>query len=228
MALVSDIITESFLDLAAIDPGVGITTAEQSDAFLRLNQIIAQWSTEQFSIFNLAHTSFPGGLVAGTSSYTVGPGGSLATAARPVRITSAAAFSGSFSVPVPVLSFGDFEGRAINPTGRSSVLPEFIAADQGYPLVNLKVFPPPAISPGTLILDYWTVITAFATAGDTVNLPPGYERALHLALAVELWPQYPKQNDFAVLKGMADDAKNSLMQLNAQILGAPQAPATQG
>jgi hypothetical protein len=220
--LVSDLITEAFLDLAAIDPGVGITTTEQTDAFVRLNQLLSSWSTEQFSVYNLAHTPFV--LAAGTSSYTVGPGGTLATAARPVRITSAAATSGSFSAPVPVLSFGDFEARALNPTGRTSLLPEFMAADQNFPLLNVKVFPPPSAG-GTLILDYWTVITAFATVGDTVTMPPGYERALHLALAVELWPQYPKQSDFPVLKGMADDAKNSLMQLNAQILGAPPAPA---
>jgi hypothetical protein len=223
--LVSDLIIESFLDLATIDPGVGITPTEQADAFLRLNQVIASWSTEQFSVYNQVHGAFS--ITAGTSSYTVGPGGTLATAARPVRITSAAGVSGAFSIPVAVLSFADFESKAINPSGRSSVLPEFIGVDQGFPLVNLKLFPPPSASTGTLILDYWTIIAAFATVGDSISLPPGYERALHLALAVELWPQYPKQSDFQVIKGMADDAKNSLMQLNAQILGAPAAPAAQ-
>lgn len=219
--LVSDLIIQSFLNLATIDPGVGITTAEQTDAFLRLNQLIASWSTEQFSVYATNHISFPGSVIAGTSSYTVGPGGTLATISRPVRITSAAAFSGAFSVPVEVLSFADFEAKTLNPTGRTSVLPECIGVDANFPLVNLKVFPPPAASPGTLVLDFWTVLGAFVSVGDSINFPPGYERALHLALSVELWPQYPKQSDFAVIKGMADDAKNSLMQLNAQILGAP-------
>jgi hypothetical protein len=220
--LVSDLIIESFLDLAAIDPGVGITSTEQADAFLRLNQLIASWSTEQFSVFGATHSALT--VTAGTATYTVGPGGTLVTAARPVRITGAAGISGAFRSPAKVVSFDDFAAQVSDPYGETAIMPKIIAADQGFPSINIKIFPTPAASPATLWLDYWIAIAAFATVGDTVTLPPGYERALHLGLAVELWPQYPKQSDFQVLKGMADDAKNSLMQLNAQILGAPAAP----
>lgn len=226
--LVSDIITEAFLDLAAIDPGVAITTAEQTDAFLRLNQLIASWSTEQFTVFGATHTALT--VTAGTGTYTVGTGGTLVTAARPVRITGAQSVSGSFRQSVEVISWDEFASRISDPIGATSVIPKVMAADQGFPSINIKLFPTPAASPGTLWLDYWVAITAFATVGDTVTLPPGYERALHLGLAVELYPQYSKKADFAALKGMADAAKNSLMQLNMQILGtqAPSSPASAG
>lgn len=225
--LVSDIINEAFLDLAAIDPGVGITTAEQTDAFLRLNQMIGVWSTEQFSVFGATHTGLT--VTAGTAAYTVGTGGSLVTAARPVRITGAAGIAGvagSFRAPIEVVSFDEFAARVRDPFGQVSVMPEIMAADQGFPSINIKLFPTPAASPATLWLDYWVAIAAFATVGDTVTLPPGYEDALHFNLALRLYPQYPRNGNLDTLMALAKESKDSLMQLNAQILGQqPAAPA---
>ena len=112
----------------------------------------------------------------------------------------------------------------VDPYGTSSVLPKYMAADNEFPLINIQLYPVPAASPGTITINSWTALTAFGDVTDTISLPQGYERALHLGLAVELWPQYPKGN-FAQLKGIADDAKNSLMQLTQQMLASGQ-PAT--
>lgn len=223
--LVSDIITEAFLDLQEIRVGRTIATLEQTDAFLRLNQIVASWSAEQLSVFGAAHTGLT--VTAGTSDYTVGPAGTLVTAARPVRITGAAGVSGAFRQPVEVMSFSEFSARAVNDLGRTSVMAKMLAADQGFPSINIRLFPPPAASPAILWLDYWIAIAAFATVGDTVTLPPGYEKALHFALAVELYPQYPRSGAIGMLVAQAAESKAVITALNAQILGETQAPAPQ-
>ncbi len=218
MSLVSDLINQSFLDLGAVAPGEGITTAEQSDAFLRLNQILGQWSKEQLSVYTMVHGNWP--LVAGTTVYTLGTGGSLSTAAVPMRVTGAAGVSGAFRGPIEVVSWDAFDARVADGQGEVSVLPEILAADQAWPSINIRVHPTPAAAPGTLWLDYWTPLLAFATVGDTIALPPGFEAALHWNLALNLYPQYARPGATAdVVAGMAQSTKASLVALGAGVLG---------
>lgn len=220
MSLVSDIINQSFLDLGAIAPGEDITSAEQSDSFIRLNQMLATWSIEKLSVYTVEHQSFS--LTAGTDLYTLGAAGSLATtgAVVPVRVTSAASISGAFRSPVQVLSFEAFALRASNDLGSTSILAKLLAADNAWPAINVRVFPIPAAGPGTLELDYWTALTQFANVGVTVALPPGFEAALHWNLAVELWPQYARPgNSIDVIAANAQKAKAAIAAVNADILG---------
>lgn len=226
MSLVSDIITQSFLDLGAIAPGEGITDAEETDAFGRLNQMVATWSTEQLTVYTVIHQSFT--LTAGTDAYTLGAAGSLETAGGvvPVRITSAASVSGNFRSPVKVVSFQTLTEMASDPLASTSVLAKLLAADNGWPSIGVRVFPMPAASPGSLQLDYWTAITAFAGVGSTVSLPPGFEAALHWSLAVELWPQYARPgNSIDIIAANATKAKAAIVALTAQVLGLPAAGA---
>lgn len=233
MALVSDIITEAFLDLGVIAAGQTITTEEQTDAFLRLNQMLANWSAEHISVFTETHQSFT--LTAGTDAYTLGTAGTLTTSAYPVKITGASAVSGGFRAPVRILSFEEFHGEIDDSRGTTSILASVIARDNAFPSINLKVWPKPATSPGNLELDYWTQIAAFVTVGDTVSLPPGFEHAIHYNLAVALYPQYARQSGpDPVLIQNADRSKQAIMAVNQTILGmaaeplgvtAPAAPA---
>jgi hypothetical protein len=223
MALVSDILTEAFLDLGLISPGQTITSEEQTDAFLRLNQMLKSWSNEHVSVFTESHSSYA--LVAGTSAYTIGTGGTFVTSARPVKICGASAVSGAFRVPVKVMSFEDFHAEIDDSRGITSILPQAMARDNSFPSINLKVFPTPATSPGNLEIDYWTELTAFATVGDTVTLPPGFEDALHYNLATRLYPQYARQAgiDQALVLN-AQLTKTSITALAASVFSAAPEP----
>lgn len=224
MALVSDLIIEAFLDMGAIAPGELPTTAEQSDAFLRLNQMIKSWAIEKLTIPQYAHTSFTP--TAGITAYTLGTGGSFATAARPIRVTGATSVSGNFRSAVEVMSFEKFGATVADPMGSSAVLALKLAADGAYPSINLRVFPVPAPGPGSLLIDYWTALAAFATVGDTVNLSEGIEDALHFNLAIALYPQYARAGGIdPVLASNAQNSKAALVALNADILGLTPPPA---
>lgn len=218
---VADLITESFIDLAVIQPGETITTDMLANAFRMLNQLIASLSVERTIGYLAQHTNYT--LVAGTAVYTLGVGGTLNTAIHPVRATSWSSASGQFSSGGLVLSMDEFRVKTLNATARRSVLPELIGADQKYPLITIEVFPTPDTAPGTLRLDYWTPIPQFATSGDTVDLPDGYEAMLHFNLAVALAPQYARQG--GVTPELAANAQNSkavIASKNADILGLNQ------
>jgi hypothetical protein len=224
MALVSDIINEAFLDLNAIAAGESITSAEQADAFLRLQQMLDQWSAEQLSVYTVVHAGFT--ITAGTTVYTLGTAGSLATAAIPVRVTGAAGVAGAFRGPIKVVSWDEFDALTKDGSGEVAVIPEILAADNAWPAINIRLFPTPAASPATLWLDYWTSLAQFSTVGDTVTLPPGFQKALHTNLAVDLYPQYARPGTTVeILAAQAKAAKQSIIDLNAQILGMQQQQA---
>lgn len=216
--LVSDIINQAFLDLNVVAPGEGITTAEQTDAFLRLNQMIASWSREQLTVPQLVHQIFTP--TAGTFAYTLGTGGTLASSSAPVRVTGATSYSGNFRSPVRIVSHEEFGATVGDDAGSTAVLVKVLAADGDSPNINVRLWPTPAAGPGSLEITYWAALAAFATVGDSVTLPEGFEDALHFNLAVRLYPQYGRQGGIdQVLASNAQTTKAALVQLNAQILG---------
>jgi hypothetical protein len=229
MSLVSDILTEAFLDLAVIAPGETISTAMQTDAFLRLNQLLGSLSTEGATVFNQVEQTF--NLVAGSVNYTLGSGGTFSTTGglRAQKVTAwRANASGVLSSGGPALSMAEFGAIARQERGRLTAIPEAVGADTNYPLINIAVYPPPSSSPGTLTLHYWTPIPAFATVGDTVSLPPGYEDMLHFNLAVRLAPQYARATGITQeLAANAQNSKASIIQQNTMMSMQPQQAAPQ-
>lgn len=227
MSLVSDLINEAFLDLNAIAPGEGITTAEQTDAFLRLNQRLAILSTQQLAAYNVVHQGFQ--LVPNTTDYTLGTAGSFVSAATPVRVTGASGVSGAFKGSIEVLSFDALAARASNPRGVTAALPELLAADNAWPAINIRVHPIPSGAPGMLWLDFWTALVQFAAVGSNVSLPPGYELMLVKLLAVDLYPQYARPGStIEIIAAQAQAARGEVAALYASILGKDVAPpATQ-
>ena len=230
MALVSDLITQAFLDIGAIAAGQTPTTEEQTDAFLRLNQMLDSWSREHVSVFTEQHGSFT--VTAATSAYTFGVTAnspSWVASAQPMRIYGASATSGGFRAAVKVLSWEAFHASIDDGRGVTSILPQAIGVDSAWPNLNVKVFPTPAASPGSLELDYWTVLAQFALVSSTVTLPPGFQDALHFNLATRLYPQYARAGgpDQALLLN-AQITKAAITALNAEILGtAPEPTDTQ-
>lgn len=223
MALVSDLITESFIDLGVIAPGETITTAMQTNAFLVLQQMMAGLSVEQAMNYVVYHQIFT--LVAGTSAYTVGTGGTLVATANPNRITGWQSISNNFRNGGQIISFEEFHATIKDPFGSRSIIAQAVAADQLYPSINILVWPTPDTSPASLQLDYYASLPAYSTVGDTVTLPDGWQAMLHFNLAIALAPQYARQG--GVPDALAANAQNSkalIVQKNAAIIGLTQAP----
>jgi len=222
---VADLITEAMLDLNAIAPAETITTAEQTDAFMRLNQMLATWSNEQAMVYKVYHQSFA--LTAALATYTVGTAGSMVSTADPVRITGAAGVSGNFRSPCKLLSFDQFEAQVNDGQSTTAILPSVVAADNAYPSINIKVWPTPSAG-GNLLLDYWAALTAFSAVSDVISMPPGYENAIQSNLALLLYPQYGTRttdNRLASIAAMAKSSKDAIIAKNAAIFGMGQQAA---
>src|SRR5690242_10185655 len=89
--LASTLITGAARDIGVIASGEALSTDEQADSLVVLNQLIDTWSGEQIPLPTLTQT-------------TISLSGTSATTARPLKILSAKAVNGSFSQQVEIVS----------------------------------------------------------------------------------------------------------------------------
>lgn len=214
--LVSDVIQLSYEDLAVVQPGETISTTLQTAGFTTLNGLLGSLNAERYTAFQKVLQTFP--LQAGQSAYTLGSGGSFATTGnlRAQRVEAWSAFSGNFRTGGDILSFPEFQAKAVDPAGGSTTLPLIVGADEAFPLINVRVFPTPATGPGQIELAYWTPLLAFAAVGSTITLPEGWINMLRFNLAVLLYPRHARLGGLPPeLAANAQNSKASLVQQNA-------------
>jgi hypothetical protein len=210
-------------------PGEAITTALRTDAQTRLNQLLSSLSTEGATVYGQVMQTF--NLAAGVTAYTLGSGGSFATtgALRAQKVTAwRGAYAGVLSSGGRVLSMEEFGAAAAQaqPGGETAPIPKIVGADTAFPLINVRVLPPPSASPGTLELAYWTPITQISDFTLTPTLPEGWPLMLHLNLAVILSPIYARQGGISPeLAAAAQNSKAALVDQNR--MGGQSAPQQQ-
>lgn len=223
-ALASDIINQSFEDLGVIRPGETISSNLQNSAFLVLQQLWALNCIEKTFGTQWYHQTFT--ITAGTSVYTVGTGGSLASTADPVELVSWRSVSGSFESAGEIISFEEFDQKWQNINAESAVLAKAVASDGSVPSKTIRIAPVPASGPGSLILTYYALMPIMAILSDPAPTQPGYQDFLHNALAVELYPRYARTGaqSLQVLAANKQNALSVITALNARILGLQQAP----
>ena len=251
MSLVSDLINASFVNLRVIPSGGTVGTDMQTAAFARLNQLLGSLSAEGAMCFGQVMQSF--NLTISVDSYTLGSGGTMATTGslRAQKVTAWRAKNGDMAKGGPVLRMDEFaEASTIKqqqllelykaaasegvittvPSTITAPIPSIVAADTAYPLINVRIFPPPpAASPGAVELAYWVPIAAFATVGDTISLPQGYEEMLTFNLSVVLYPEYRDMAgdlDPSVIAN-AQQSKLAIIQQNTILMQQQAAPPAQ-
>jgi hypothetical protein len=233
MSTWNELIDIAFLDIAVIQPGESITTAMRTDAQKRLNELLASLSTEGATV--ATQKVYTGTLGVGTSNYTVGATGTLpGVNERVQRLTAWKAVSGHVAHGGPVLPLDAFgaavqaeqerlaavamqaalAGIAAVPASIVAPVPSIVGADTAFPLINLKVFPPPSAA-SSLELAGWTPIAVITDFTLTPTLASGWELMIHTQLALLLYPMYARQGGIPQeLAAMAMNAKASIVNQN--------------
>lgn len=155
--------------------------AGEADSILEyLSAMLASWGTKRLLVYATRDESLP--VVAGTSTYTIGPSGDLNTT-RPVKIE--AAYWRVDDINYPLKSRTSKEWPEISDATTTSSIPEDFNYEGTMPTGTLRIWPEPSES-GALYLTTWTPISSLALS-DTLALPPGYEDAIvfNLALRIE-------------------------------------------
>ena len=205
MTTALNIIERALLDLTVLGEGDVATSRQASDGLVYLNDLIQAWDNEGLMVNSVTTDSLT---MTGATSYTFGTGGTF-NAARPVSALSAYFTYDGFDYPIDITTREQYE--AVADKTATSDMPDRIYINYTYPLATVYVYPVP--STGTLKVATLKPITELAASGTVLAMPPGYERALRLSLAVEMMPMYGLQNQ--LIMTMAEKAKRDIQKVNS-------------
>jgi hypothetical protein len=225
----SDLLNGALEDLGVIAPGETPSSAIQADALIRANQILDTLSAEGKTIPQQVMQNFT--LTAGTYAYTFGPSGTWATTGslRAMKVTAWHATSNNvLSSGGRPLSMAEFGELAKQEFGETTPIPKILGADTASPNINIRVFPPPSASPGSVEVCYWTPLANFSAITDTITFPQGFQFIIRALLAEDLWSTYPSQVRLAAIKDAAQRARAALITQNAETAPQPTPAAPQG
>lgn len=189
--------------------GIRIATETQlTEAFSRLNNLLASWSAERLLVASVVDESFT--LVTGTASYTIGSSGTFNTT-RPMRITTGFLRDSSSvdSEIDPSMSLQEYVAITDKISrGRPTRL--YYAPE--YPLGKISFDVPPDAA-YTFRVFSWKPLSAIATLDTSISLPGEYEKVLRFSLAVDVAPEYSVALDQTVIQ-QAAGAHMTLRNLN--------------
>lgn len=206
------VIIDALTILGVVFPGQTPGASILTDAFTRLNDMLASWSIERLIVYGIEKLDF--NLVTNTNTYTIGPTGTFA-GTRPISIVAAQIIIPS-GQRFPLKLITTEEWNDITDRAASSSVPKLLYDDFEYSNSTLYLWPTPLFPSGTtqLELQIWQPLEQFSTLSDTFDMPPGYQRAVTYNLAAELAMVYgrPMTQDAAQI---AMDSKNNLKSINA-------------
>jgi hypothetical protein len=195
-----------------LGPGRTPSPAQFQDALDELNRLIGSLNCDRLFIFSIARYEYP---LTGAKTFTIGqdPEGLVSAdlnGPRPVQIDAANIIYSTPEIRRPLALLTDLQWRRIVVQDIANTIPYALYDDYAYPLSTLYIYPQPV--PGYILeLFQWQVVPTFLSVADYVMLPPGYEDALVLNLAVRLAPHFQR----AVDPDVRNDAQKALLRIES-------------
>ena len=216
MTTALQLITSSLRKLGAVAAGEALDADEQSDALAALNQILESWNLKGLALFRRENAAYT--LVPSQQAYSVGSGADF-DGPRPITLHSAFVTRGGIDYPIAVLTQAQWNDIIQKST--ESEIPEGVYYEPTFPAGTMRFWPVP-IEALTVTLAIDMQLAAIADINDDLAFPPGYERALLYALAVDLAPEYPAVTLSQSVIDTADEALADIKRAN----NTQQQPAT--
>lgn len=205
MATYHDLVEAALRKIGRLSSGESATTAERADGVAELNRMLGTWSAKLGPVF--FETSETLTWASGQASRTIGVGGDLDTA-RPQDVFSAQIRIGTEDYDLEIITFQEYQ--AISNKSETSTLPQFLAYNPAFAagLGGLYMWPVPSGAQTLLLTSKKPLATAVGASN--VVLPPGYEDAITLNLAVRF-----ADGDFSadISQGLRMDAKDAFRSL---------------
>ncbi len=208
MTTALQLVTSSLRKLGAVAAGESPDADEQSDALAALNQIVESWNLKGLALFRRENAAYT--LAPSQQAYSVGSGADF-DGARPITLHSAFVTRGGIDYPLAVLT--QEQWNDILQKSTQSEIPEGVYYEPTFPDGTLRFWPVP-LEALTVTLAIDMQLAAVADINDALSFPPGYERALLYALAVDLAPEYPAVTLSQTVIDAANDALADIKRAN--------------
>lgn len=184
MPVVSTMILRSLRLIGEKTRGATLNSAEQTECLAELNGMLDSWSNERLMIHTLSQTSFA--LTEGQGTYTIGPGGQF-DMTRPTKLVDPCFIRDGDETDTPLtLINAEAYGRIVDKTA-DGTYPIYLFYDAGFSgtsTARVFFYPEPSAGLSTFI-NTLQPLTNFSTMTQTLQLPPGYQRAIEYNYAIE-------------------------------------------
>jgi len=207
---VQEFVNSTLRLIRVLDSGETPTATESDNALTALNQLIGSWSAAGVPIYQESKDTIA---LTGASVYPL--------SFRPMRITAAQVSYSGITFPVAIVPSQQW----ILPKDRTatSKFAKELYYDGTFPTGNVYLWP--IVQAGSsLELFSLKPLAQFASLGDTINLPSGYEQALRYGLAGVLAPEYGSALP-AEYQQQAAQATSAIAAMNTATLGQGAPPS---
>ncbi len=208
MTTALQLVTSALRKLGAVAAGEAPDADEQADALAALNQIVESWNLQGLALYRRENVAYS--LVPSQQVYTIGSGANF-NGARPITMNGAFVTRGGIDYPLEPLTQAQW--NEILQKSQESQLPEAVYYEPTFPDGTLRFWPVP-LEALTVTLAINMQLGAVADINDDLAFPPGYERALVYALAVDLAPEYPAVTLSQRVIDTADEALADIKRAN--------------
>lgn len=213
MPTARDLIRGSLRLLGVLASGEQPSASEATDGLEALNAYLDSVSNERLTAYVIERLDVP--LVPGKATYTWGlPGGDIAHP-RPFRLDGAVLqlVEQDYEYPLEVVDQSHYQSIALK--AQESLYPSLVWYEPTYPLGTLHLWTVPQQA-NILGLLPWVPLTRFASLDTVLVFPPGYERWLRHALAVELSHEFGRELSPMLLAILAE-AKSAIKRVNTTV-----------
>lgn len=202
--------------IGVLGEGQALSAQGSNDALNTLNDLVDSWSNEGLIAFPILRETFALGSVGLRETYTWGASANL-NSTRPQSIRKAliqlTGSSPAIELPMTILNVDQYASVVLK--SLQSNFPLFCYIDDAYPNRNVNVWPVPTDSTNSLVFYSVKPLVNIATLTTTLSLPPGHQRALRYALAVELAPEYGRPVPDSVI-AVAVESKAAIKRANTK------------
>jgi hypothetical protein len=210
MTTAIDIIKRGMRLIGVLSIGETPSDEESQDCLEALNALMGSLANSPLMIFARTNEALP--LAANTASYTVGPSGGLVTV-RPVDVleSSNIIYQG-VTYPLVKWTLPDYQQITVTTSGG---IPTGFYAQMDMPNITLTFWPVPSEA---MVFNMWSdkQITEFSSLTQQLVMPPGYDRALALMLAVEIAPEFEVEPSPNLLR-LCAQARKMVKRTNTEV-----------
>jgi hypothetical protein len=208
-----DLLASSLRLVNAIGSGESIPGNEAADGLVIFNQMLDSWSAESLAVFQIQRQV----VVPATAKqvYTLGLTGDF-NIARPPRLERMGVLSlanAAQPAEYPLEMVTDVGWQAIPVKNIPSSLPKVCWNDNGFPLMNLSLWPVPNVLVNYALYT-WTSLTQVAAINTDIQLPPSYLKALRYNFAIDLAPEWGRDQISPMITQQAADTKAIIKRMN--------------
>ena len=206
---VRELINGSLRLIGVASQGEVASSSDMTEGLFALNDLIESWSTEGFVVYNTVKQSF--NLVPGQAKYTIGldVANDFVTEV-PLIIENASILSLSNEFVLRLIGANEY-AQIVNKEIQSAY-PSSLYFNRNTPNSEITLWPVPNEAK-ELVLYSQKKLSAFGSINDTIQMPPGYTRALRYNLAVELAPEYSKEPSNTIIT-QALESKTIISRMN--------------